>query len=176
MCGNTRLGNWETTGHLSQVLERQCPRNRKGRTWHWGHLLCTPTPSQLSLHHYLSNVSQLRNPGLECRDDYSIYYGIIGGLITHLYAWHTWHLLFTWESRTVRRRMSPGFPVCHIFCLQSLIPMIEGTCRIYIYLYYVDTTMAATPPLFDSAGRSLKSCLKLFYRIPTALYFFRESL
>lgn len=29
---------------------------------------------------------------------------------------------------------------------------------------------------FNSARRSLKSCLKLFYRIPTALYFIRESL
>lgn len=121
-----------------------------------------------TIHHYLSNFSQFHKPDVEWRGDNKVYYRIFGGLMKTFVC--TTHLA---SAIHIRRCMSLLFPMYHVFCLQSLIPVIEGTHRIYIC---ITRTLNGYHTTFNSAGRSLKSCSELFSRIPTALYFFRESL
>lgn len=126
-----------------------------------------------TIHHYLSNFSQLHKPGLEWRGDNKVYYRIFGGLMKTFVC--TTHLA---SAIHMRIQDCKEMHVSSIPYVPYLLLAVFNSCdrrdTQNIYLYYADTTMATTPP--NSAGRSLKSCSKLFYRIPTALYFFRESL
>lgn len=134
-----------------------------------------PNPQSIlpSIHHYLSSLSQLHKPGMGYREDRNTYCRIIGGLITF-----TLGICFSCGNPGPCKTEDACLlcSLCTLPCLQSLITVIKGTCRIY-YLCCVDTAVATTPSFFNSAGGSRQvACGYFLELILTALYFFRESL